>query len=417
MGNLENIISVLELIKQLLNSTLNVSFTYIRDFNDIPDIDNQFLNTIHDAPNKSALLQPYFDKMQEKTIYFIEDNYLLKYIIILLPPFYASSSKKEFISIGPFLTEEPEIEFFYKIIKKNNMTESIMKSLKLYYHSLPILNLSSIIHSANIITGFLYSETGSYTVETYEINKLEVERAIQKSDADITLSMKVLENRYELENELLKAVSKGDHSTAISIYHQLTLQTDKLNRTKDPVRNSKNSAIILNTLCRKAAETGLVHPFYLDELSERYAINLEKATSTSDLKALSTDMIRRYCRLVQNYSVKDYSPLIRKTINYINIHLSMSLSLHMIANELSVNPSYLSSQFKKEIGITLTAYINKRRIESALTLLNTSDFQIQDIAAFVGIDDLNYFSRLFKKEIGMTPSSYKSKIHNEKPKY
>ena len=76
----------------------------------------------------------------------------------------------------------------------------------------------------------------------------------------------------------------------------------------------------------------------------------------------------------------------------------------------SVNASYLSSLFRREMGMTLTDYVNGRRIDTALKLLNTTDIQIQDIAYYVGIEDVNYFTRIFKKKIGVSPTEYKKSI-------
>ena len=61
----------------------------------------------------------------------------------------------------------------------------------------------------------------------------------------------------------------------------------------------------------------------------------------------------------------------------------------------SVNASYLSSLFRREMDMTLTDYVNGRRIDTALKLLNTTDIPIQDIAYYVGIEDVNYFTRIF----------------------
>ena len=60
--------------------------------------------------------------------------------------------------------------------------------------------------------------------------------------------------------------------------------------------------------------------------------------------------------------------------------------------------------------MTLTDYVNGHRIDTALKLLNTTDIQIQDIAYYVGIEDVNYFTRIFKKKIGVSPTEYKKSI-------
>ena len=86
------------------------------------------------------------------------------------------------------------------------------------------------------------------------------------------------------------------------------------------------------------------------------------------------------------------------------------LSLKTQAQLLNVNSSYLSTLFKKETGTTLTEYVNRKRIEHALLLLNSTDMQIQMIAQYCGIHDVNYFTKTFKKVVGHTPKEYREMI-------
>ena len=65
---------------------------------------------------------------------------------------------------------------------------------------------------------------------------------------------------------------------------------------------------------------------------------------------------------------------------------------------------------KKETGSTLTEYVNRKRVEHAIFLLNSTNLQIQEIAAACGIPDVNYFTKIFKKQVGNTPKEYREKI-------
>ena len=108
--------------------------------------------------------------------------------------------------------------------------------------------------------------------------------------------------------------------------------------------------------------------------------------------------------------MKGYSPLIQRVITRIDSDLTADLSLKAIASLLNVNPSYLSTQFKKETGSTLTDYVNRKRVEHAILLLNSTSMQIQTIALYCGIPDVNYFTKLFKKYINKTPKEYRAEI-------
>lgn len=172
----------------------------------------------------------------------------------------------------------------------------------------------------------------------------------------------------------------------------------------------KNYTIILNTLLRKAAEAGAVHPLHIDSLSARFARKIELAASTKAIDALQKEMVHKYCLLVKNHSLKGYSLLIRKVIIQIDADLTADLSLRAQAELLNVNSSYLSTLFKKETGSTLTEYVNRKRIEYAIFLLNTTSLQIQTIAQYCGIPDVNYFAKTFKKHIGKTPKEYRDGV-------
>ena len=120
--------------------------------------------------------------------------------------------------------------------------------------------------------------------------------------------------------------------------------------------------VIYNTILRKAAEQGYVHPVYLDEISSKYAKKIENLTTPQDT-SLMKEMARKYCLLVRNYSVRGYSPVIQKVINQINLNLTSDLGLKNLSEMFHISANYLSSLFKKEMGITLTDYVNKRRVE------------------------------------------------------
>ena len=110
--------------------------------------------------------------------------------------------------------------------------------------------------------------------------------------------------------------------------------------------------------------------------------------------------------------MKGHSQLISQLLLHIEADLSADLSLSALAKQLSVNSSYLSTLFKKELGATLTEYVSKRRVNYAMLLLDTTSLQIQAIAQHCGIPDVNYFTRTFKKYAGMTPKEYRAGRRN-----
>ena len=178
-------------------------------------------------------------------------------------------------------------------------------------------------------------------------------------------------------------------------------------RTSDALRNAKNYCVIMNTLLRKAAERGGVHPVYLDRTSSLYAVRIEQAASTDAIPAMMTEMFQGYCQLVRNAATRDYSAPVQKALLYIDANLSEDLHLHTLADKLNVSAGYLSALFRKETQQTLTDYVSHRRVDYARHLLTTTRLQIQTIAQHCGIVDVQYFTKVFKRITGTTPRAYR----------
>ena len=83
----------------------------------------------------------------------------------------------------------------------------------------------------------------------------------------------------------------------------------------------KNLMISSNILFRKAVQAADVHPVYIHRLSEDFAERIEQCATPRQLEELGREMRRKYCLLVRNHSLKQYSSVVQETINYINIHL------------------------------------------------------------------------------------------------
>ena len=92
---------------------------------------------------------------------------------------------------------------------------------------------------------------------------------------------------------------------------------------------------------------------------------------------------------------------------YIDRNLCEELSLSALAKKCFYNPSYFSRVFKEHFGVSLTEYINRRRIELAVRLLGEGRLSVEDIAYRVGYPSKSSFYRSFTKITGRTPSEYK----------
>lgn len=108
--------------------------------------------------------------------------------------------------------------------------------------------------------------------------------------------------------------------------------------------------------------------------------------------------------------------VVRHCVEQIQRHYTEpDFSLYQLAEEMKLSTNYLSSLFKKEMGVGYVRYINTLRIEKAKQLLRDMRFRTNEVATLVGIENPRYFTRIFKEMTGLAPAEYRSriKVHSE----
>lgn len=101
------------------------------------------------------------------------------------------------------------------------------------------------------------------------------------------------------------------------------------------------------------------------------------------------------------------SGLVKQAIYYIQQHFQQPINRADVAGAISLSENYLSQIFRQEMGISLWDYLNRRRINHARQLLQTTAMSITEVAAAAGIFDPAYFSRIFHQRAGLSPSAYR----------
>ena len=352
-----------------------------------------------------------FPEIKAADIIKVKDNYSRNYIFINLPEI----KKPSALIIGPFLNKMLLPTDVFALSEEIGISPKLSKELEKYYGSLPVIEASSHLYALiDALAEYIYGSTHYKVLDVakeYENNFPNIDLLNSNATPEqTTWNMELMQQRYNFENELMEAVVRGqEHKVEMLVSRFSSMQFEK--RTPDPIRNTKNYCIIMNTLLRKAAEQGGVHPVYLDKISSEYAIRIEGVSSSALAEKLMLEMFHSYCKLVKKHSLKNYSPAVGKIITIVEADLTADLSLNALATTLNVSASYLSTLFKKETGKTLTEYVNSRRIEYAKKLLKTTNLQIQTVAGLCGIDDVHYFSKMFKNIVGLTPKAFRESLN------
>ena len=342
----------------------------------------------------------------EQTLLFVEGTFELHFALFRIP-----DEKNTVFLVGPW-TFGPRSEKSRKWVKRY-LGEAGESAIQEYYNGVKVLEANDFYSTIRVLVGMMFDEE---TLNVKEIKEflpfqfLPDVRYFNEPEFQKEIPVAMLEQRYESENRILEAVSRGDDEAAIEAMHQHSRFTYG-GRFEGSLYQQKNRMIVFNTLLRKAIEPSKVHPYYIDAISSKYARYIEDADSIPD--ELMWQMVRDYCAYVRRYSLKEYSPAVQKVMNYVNLNVSEPLTLKNLAAMCFISPSYLSALFKQETGTTLIDYINTQRVNRAAQLLEQNNHTIAAVAEEVGILDVNYFTKIFKKTLGVTPTRYRRE-HKEK---
>lgn len=135
--------------------------------------------------------------------------------------------------------------------------------------------------------------------------------------------------------------------------------------------------------------------------------SISQACSWKEIHLVLAGLFQKVVPKDMEASNGNVSILIQKATKLIKEHYSQGVTLEEIAAKLNVSEEYLSTQFRKETGMSFTETIRDCRMKKVKKLLIGSNLKLNQIAAMVGYSDPKYMSKVFKEETGMLPAEYR----------
>ena len=161
----------------------------------------------------------------------------------------------------------------------------------------------------------------------------------------------------------------------------------------NPVRNLKYHFVVTAAFITRLSIGSGLPAEQAFRLSDFYIRRADIQETVEGVENLHDEMVLDFTRRVQELRCRaGQSHAIRVAIDYIYRHLADNITL---------------KQLYKELGRTITAYINERRLERSRTMLLYSDESIQKIAVENGFTSHSRFTEYFKKEYGVTPKEFR----------
>lgn len=141
----------------------------------------------------------------------------------------------------------------------------------------------------------------------------------------------------------------------------------------------------------------------LGEVQLAYALTQEQKES------LQKELQNKGFELLEDNKAKLISKIKTIIVNSIH-HSSETTAINfsiLLSEELNHDYSYLSRLFSGVEGITIEKYILSQKIERVKELLFYNEYTLSEIAFKMNYSSVAHLSSQFKKETGMTPTEFK----------
>ncbi|MGG5736960.1 MULTISPECIES: helix-turn-helix domain-containing protein [Bacillus cereus group] len=315
------------------------------------------------------------------------------------------------IIVGPVLysrLSETSIKGIVNDLQLKVDNEKIIR----YYHSLPILSNLNFLNVSMVLYYMLYQQK----LDVADI--LQKNILLKKDDFEIEQpDIQISEQRQStlthidplIEREIFECIKLGKKDDLIKNLRRLPESGDLgvLSKTSH-LRSQKNSAIAAITLATRSAIDGGLFPEIAYTLSDLFIQKLEEINKSEAISPFLENALLEFSERVRNGTIQKHSKPINVCQNYIFTHLYEEITLSQLAGIVALNPSYLSSLFKKEIGISLGEYIQRAKIDESKNLMTFTRHSISEISTLLNFHDQSHFTKVFKKHTGVSPKQFKN---------
>lgn len=377
--------------------------TFVRKYSNTGELLDKFCARIEfdDAPVGNEIFQTILSTCKDMSMpAYLTVNEQIVYAIVSL--------SDNFFLIGP-------VRFTSTVYLKHHITNK-QWSLD-WLSTVPFCEFSELTQDILLTYNLCHSETiDENTLLLSNCINQNAENEIRKYYSELIFTNREYgktHNPYDQEVREFSSIEQGDLEQ-LKRSHEEDYPGEIGTLAKDPLRHTKNLAIVNITLASRAAIRGGLLSEISFSLSDSYIQEIEACNDIPTIIHLFRTAEYHYAQMVRDLnhqkadiSEKDTNPHINKCKNYIFSHLHGKISVQEVADELGLNANYLSELFKKCEHISLTKFIQKEKISLAKNLLIYSHYSYIEIATYLGYSSQSHLGKHFKEETGYTLRKYR----------
>lgn len=261
--------------------------------------------------------------------------------------------------------------------------------------------MSTLLTEQEIVDAISYINKGSTEDDLAMI--VTYSKSMQFIAVNTDVSAREIAEQYE---GFTSYIALGDTEGLLSfIRTNLPLMEPKT--SDDPLLQGRSAVAFLASYCIEAARRGGLPAVRSFAITQHYMKLANETSNEEVVHYLVLPMILELTKAVREDGEARTHPLSHQAMNYVRSHLSQQIDGESVAGALGVSRKTLCTRFKNETGETFASYVRKLRIERARRLLDTTDYDIAQIAYQTGFSSQSHLQTAFKSATGLTPREWR----------
>ncbi|MCQ2798376.1 MAG: AraC family transcriptional regulator [Bacilli bacterium] len=116
-------------------------------------------------------------------------------------------------------------------------------------------------------------------------------------------------------------------------------------------------------------------------------------------------------------NLKKRNQRLQRIVSYVDDNFDSQIRLEDIALQEGLSPTHFSHLFSSSFGITFQEYVNTKRMEQCIRLMQNEEKTLLEISYEGGFSDPKYMNRMFLKTFGCTPKEFRSRLSKVRRDY
>lgn len=319
--------------------------------------------------------------------------------------YFSFCDKEENLYVGgPVCTGELSRGFLFRYRKTHHLTQKRLR--------LPALSL---LETANLlsIAIFMVNGTRQEEMDLLEINHINAGTDNRHNEM-LNYRQKVTEAETghihnEYEQQYLADIREGRVEKFQNVNISMKELTNEVGiLAENNLKQSEYMIVAGITLVARAAMEGGVPASSAYSLSEIYMQRLAKCRSEAEMYRLYMECQREFAGKVKKIRDKKRNAYyVEQCKDYLTQNIHKKVTVQEIADLIGINRTYLSGQFSKQVGMTISQYSIAVRLKAAENMLKFSEAPVGEIAEYLCFASQSHFGKCFREKYGISPAEYR----------